>query len=224
MFITGIVPTHVGSIPWQDYRGSKGGMIVYYNTDPVSELPIREIPEEIPSPVIADPNYETGTYGLYGCKHTKIRASFAKKKLSYIFFMTKYAGTKPEFMDDLMVTGFYRIRYSADAKKLHIRYLNEYSCVDENTCLAFRADEIHFVSVDDAFKITGEVLKSWDANQRVTRQTKIILEEDTAEELVEYLRSKENIYDLYKEETERLEPEISDYEADDEEEDEEEDE
>jgi hypothetical protein len=224
MFVTGIVPTHVDSIKWQDYRGSRTGMIVYYNTDPIAELPIREIPEEIPSPVIADPHYETGTFGLYGCKHTKTRASFVKKKLSYLFFMTRYAGTNVEYMDDLMVTGFYDIKHTADAQRLHIRYLDEYSCVDETACLALRGDVIHFVSVEDAFKITPEVLESWESKSRITRQTKIILDREKTAELIEYLTGKVNVYPDYKEETERLQPEIEDYDIDDDDEDEDEEE
>ncbi len=221
MFVTGIVPAHVDSVKWQDYRGSKSGMIVYYNTDPIAELPIREIPEEIPSPIISDPHYETGTFGFYGCKHTKTRAAFVKKKLGNIFFMTRYAGTTGEFMDDLMVTGFYNIKHTADAQRLHIRYLDEYSCVDETACIALRGDLVHFVSVEDAFKITPEVLERWECKSRITRQTKIILDNEKASELIEYLTSKENLFSDYKEETERLQPEIDDYDdMDDDDEDE----
>ncbi len=214
MFVTGIVPTSVDSIKWQDYRGSKCGMIVYYNTDPVSELPIREIPEELPSDIICDPHYETGTYGFYGCKHTKTRNSFIKNKYSYLFFMTKYAGTNVDFLDDLMITGFYRIKHTTDSQRLHIRYLDSYSCVNEDFCISFKAKEVCFFSVEEAFKLTPEVLKDWSCTSRITRQTKIVLEDNKTTELLNYFSKKENIIGKYIEETERLIPELSDYEED----------
>jgi len=221
MLVTGVVPTSVHSVKWQDYRGSETGMIVFYNTDPVSEIPLRELPEELPSEIVLDPNYETGTYGLYGCKHTKTRSSFSKKKIRYLFFMTRYAGTNIDFMDELVITGFYRIKQTADVQKLHIRYLNEYSCINEDSCLALRADKVHFVAVTDAFMITPEVLESWGSKSRVTRQTKIMLDEEKTAELLAYLESKRNIIDLYSSETERLQPAIDEDEDEEEVDDEE---
>lgn len=210
MFLLGIISKQVDSIRWQDYRGQNTGMVVYYNTEPVSKLPIREVAEELPSDVIPEPNYETATFGFYGCKHSKIRSSFTKKKIRFLFFMTRYSGMKAEYAEDLMVTGFYKIKQIADVQKLHIRYLNEYSCINEDTCSALRADMVHFVSVEDAFKITPEALESWACKSRVTRQTKIILDEEKTDELIKYLKAKKNIVDVYSEETERLQPGIED--------------
>jgi hypothetical protein len=50
----------VENAAWQDYRASNTGMVVFYSSDPVSEIPIREIPEDIPSDILPEPNYETG--------------------------------------------------------------------------------------------------------------------------------------------------------------------
>ncbi len=218
MFSKGVIPNHIESIKWQDYRGIRTGVIVYYNTDPISEIPIREVPEELPTELLPEPNYESGSYGLYGCKHNKMRSSFVKKKIQYLFFMTRYEGTNIELTDELMVTGYYRIKQVADVQKLHIRYLNEYSCLNEETCMAFRADKIHFVSVQDAFLITSEVLKVWESTSRITRQTKIVLDEEKTAELIAYLESKKNVVEAYIEETERLQPA---YDDDEEEEDDE---
>ncbi len=209
----GTVPKHPASIPWQDYRGAETGMAVFYASDPVSELPIREVPEETPSEVLAEPNYETGTYGLYGCSRAKIRSSFVKSKLRYLFFMTKYAGTNAEHMDSLVVTGFYHIAQTANVQKLHIRYLSDYSCLTDDTCYALRADETHFLSIENAFVLTPEILKSWGYSSRVTKQTRIVLDEEKTAELLEYIRSKPNAVDEYIEETKRLSPD-SDYEED----------
>lgn len=217
MLVSGIVPTSIDSIRWQDYRSSETGMVVYYNTDPVSEIPLRELPEDLPTEIVPEPNYETCTYGFYGCKHTKTRSSFNKKKIRYLFLMTRYSGTNVDYMDELIVTGFYRIKQIADVQKLHIRYLNEYSCINEDSCLALRADKVHFVAANDSFMITSEVLESWECKSRITRQSKIILNEEKTAELLAHLESKNNIVDLYSSETERLQPSIDE---DDEEEDE----
>ncbi len=219
MYMKGIIPTAIESIKWQDYRGSKTGMIVYYNTDPISEIPIREIPDEFPTEILPEPNYETKTFGLYGCKHTKMRSSFAKKKIRYLFFMTRYAGTNIDRIDELMVTGFYHIKQIADVQKLHIRYLQEYVCLNEDSCISFLADKVHFVSVEDAFMITPEVLKAWGCSSRITRQSKIALDDEKTAELVAFLESKQNIVDAYSEETERLQPAYDEEEDDDDDED-----
>lgn len=194
------------SIAWQDYRSSNTGMVVYYATDPVSELPIREVPEELPSEILPEPNYETGTYGVYGCGKTKIRAAFAKSKNRYLLFATKYAGTKADFRDKIVIAGFFRINKTADVKKLHIRFGSDYSCIDEDICIALRADEMRFVAIEDAFEITDEVLKSWNYKARITKQTRIMLGEEHITPIVEFLRSKPDITAQYVAETKRLQP------------------
>ncbi len=218
MRIPGTVQKHVDSIAWQDYRGSDKGMVIYYNTDPVSEIPIREVPEDFPTDVVAEPNYESGTYGLYGCLRPKIRSAFYKSKLRYMFFMTRYAGTNVDLMDQLMVTGYYHIVKTADVQKLHVRYLADYGCMADETCMAFRADEIRFVSVHDAFMITPEVLEAWGYTSRVTRQTRILLDQEATSKLLEYLRSKTDRTGEYKSETKRLSPDTGEEEEEPEEE------
>ena len=207
-----VMKLSVERVLWQDYRASDTGMVVFYTSDPVSELPIREIPEELPSDILPEPNYETGTYGFYGCGKSKIRNAFVKSKIRYLIFMTKYAGTNSEFKDKLLVTGYFRISRVADMKRLHIRYCEDYSCLDEDVCNALRADEKRFVSVEDAFVITDEVLKSWNYKARVTRQTRVVLDEEKTIEVVDYLKSKNDITAEYISETERLQPHGSDEE------------
>lgn len=206
MYVKGAVSVNVNSLKWQGYRGNEMGLAVYYDSDPVSELPIREIPEEYPTKVIADPNYETSTYGLYGCKFGKNRNTIIKKKYKYIFFMTKYAGTNMDLRDELLCTGFYRIKYTFDAKKFHSRSLDSVSCMTENSCQAVRADEMVFVAAEDAFHINEERLKEWGGISRVTRQTKILLTEEQTEMMLSHLRGQENIVEQYIDETNRLLP------------------
>lgn len=196
----------IDSIGWQDYRASNTGMVIFYSTDPVSELPIREIPEELPTDISPDPNYETKTYGLFGCGKIKIKNSFIKSKIRNLFFITKYAGTKLDYKDRYFITGYYRINKVIDAKKLHIRYLSNFSCLEENNCYAMHADMVRFVSIDDSFEVTDEILKSWNYTSKLTRQTKISLDEKQTTELIEYLNSKEDITQSLIAETERLWP------------------
>ncbi len=64
------------SASWQDYRASNIGMVVFYASDPISEIPIREIPEELPSEIAPEPNYETGTYKIWQAEHSILFAIF----------------------------------------------------------------------------------------------------------------------------------------------------
>ena len=213
-----VMKVSMESAAWQDYRASNTGMVVFYSSDPVSELPIREIPEELPTDILPEPNYETGTYGFYGCSKSKVRNSFVKSKIRFLLFMTKYAGTKNDFKDKIFITGFYRISQVADVKKLHIRYCSDYSCLDEDACESLRADEFRFVDIEDAFELTSAVLKSWDIKSRITRQTRIVLNEEQTTTVVEFLKSKADKTSEYVAETERLQPHNLQEEGEDEEE------
>jgi hypothetical protein len=198
------------SAAWQDYRSSNTGMVVFYASDPISELPIREVPEELPSEIPPDPHYETGTYGFYGCGKSKIRAAFVKSKVRYLLFVTKYAGTDADYKDKLAITGFYKIAKTAEVKKIHIRYGTDYSCLNEQNCTALRADEVRFVAMKDGFVVTDEVLKSWDYKARMTKQTRVMLDEQHTVEIVDFLKSKPDITPEYVAETKRLQPHSED--------------
>lgn len=202
----GVMRKSPDSIMWQDFRASSAGMIVYYASDPVTEIPIREIPDELPSPVFPEPNYETGTYGFYGCDKTKIRAAFAKSKVRYLFFITKYAGTNEEFKDKAMITGYYRVTKTADVQKLHLRYLDDSSCMDATSCIALKADEVHFVSLADAIIVTEAQLKAWGYNAKVSKQLRLLLSDADTTAVLSALSAKANALDAYIAETKRLSP------------------
>lgn len=196
----------IENVTWQDYRASNTSMVLFYTSDPVSELPIREIPEELPSDVLPEPHYESGTYGYYGCSKAKVRNAFVKSKIRYILFMTKYAGTLAEFKDRIFVTGYYRVHKIADAKKVHIRFCPDYSCLDEDHCYSMRSDEKRFVTIADAFEITDAVLKKWGYASKITKQTRIQLDEEKTMEVVNFLSSKTDSTPVYIMETKRLWP------------------
>ena len=194
------------SVAWQDYRSSNAGMVVMYASDPVSELPIREVPEELHSDILPEPNYESGTYGLYGCGKSGIRNAFAKAKLRYLLFVTKYEGNKADYKGKQLITGYFRIAKTAEVRKLHIRYGSDYSCLDEEQCTALRADEVRFVALEDAFALTEEVLKTWNYKARLTKQTRIILDETKTGAIIAHLKEKPDITAQYVAETKRLQP------------------
>jgi hypothetical protein len=194
------------SVAWQDYRSSNTGMVVFYASDPISELPIREVPEELISDIQPEPNYETGTYGLYGCGKSRIRSAFVKSKNRYLLFVTRYDGTKADYKGRVVITGYFRIFKTAEVKKLHIRYGSDYSCIDEPNCYALRADETRFVAVEDAFAVTGEVMAAWNYKARLTKQTRIILNEQNTAAIIDHLKSKPDITAQYVAETKRLQP------------------
>lgn len=203
---TGSVAKPVSSIPWQDYRAANTGMVVIYSIDPVSEIPIREVPEELASDVPLDPHYETGTYGLYACTRIKIRSAFVKSKIRYLFFAAKYEGRKEELRDKYILTGYYRVCKTADVAKLHLRYLTDSMCMSSDSCMAMRADEVQFVALDDVMVLTKEILEAWGQKSAVTRQTRILLNEEQTKQLLDYLKSKPNALATYIEETNRLQP------------------
>jgi hypothetical protein len=199
----------VENAAWQDYRASNTGMVVFYSSDPVSEIPIREIPEDIPSDILPEPNYETGTYGFFGCTKSKVRNSFVKSKIRYLLFMTKYEGTSADYKGRYFLTGYYRIVKTADLKRQHIRYLSDYSCLDEDVCYALRAEEMRFVRIEDALEITEKVVKKWGGKGKITRQTRFLLNEEQTTEVLEYLQSKVDATAEYIAETFRLQPHSS---------------
>jgi hypothetical protein len=202
----GIMKQSVDSLQWQDYRASKNSMVVFYTSDPISEIPIREIPEEIDSPIMPEPNYESKVFGLFGCIRPKIRQAFAKSKHRYLFFLTKYVGSKEEYKDKFIVTGYFRIYKTADVQKLHYRYIKDSACLETDSCTALRADEVRFVSLQDSFIVTDEQLKAWGYNAKINRQLRIVLDEEKTSVLLDYLKSKPDQTESYIAETKRLQP------------------
>jgi hypothetical protein len=202
----GIMKQSIDSVLWQDYRASNTGMVVFYASDPISEVPVREIPEEIDSPILPEPNYENKVYGFFGCIRPKIRQAFFKSKLRYIFFLTKYAGSKEEFKDKFMITGYFRIFKTAEVQKLHLRYIKDSACLETDSCTALRADDVRFVSLQDAFIVDEERLKAWGFNAKINKQLRIVLDAEKTAEVLEYLKSKPDQTAGYIAETKRLEP------------------
>jgi hypothetical protein len=203
---SGIMKKPVESVLWQDYRASNNGMVVFYNSDPISEIPVREIPEELNSEILPEPHYESRSYGFYGCVRPKIRGVFAKSKIRYLFFLTKYVGAKEESQGKFIITGYYRIHKTAEVQKFHLRYLQDSACIDMDSCIAMRADDVRFVSLQDALIVDDAMLKEWGYNAKITRQLRIILDEEKTAKILEFLKSKPDQTEKYIAETKRLNP------------------
>ena len=107
----------------------------------------------------------------------------------------------------MLITGYYRVAKTADVQKLHLRYLDEYSCIDAPSCIALRADEVRFVGLSDAFVVTEEQLKAWGYNAKVSKQLRIILTPENTAVVLAYLKEKPDQLNAYIAETKRLSPE-----------------
>jgi hypothetical protein len=200
------VPKSIDSVLWQDHRSADIGIVIVYASDPVSELPIRKVPDELSSPIPPEPHYETGTYGFYGCVIPKTRTRIVRARARYIFFLTHYEGRNADRRDTFLVTGYYRIHQVADVQKLHLRYLPNPHCISTDPCWAFKADAIHFVDTNDAFEVTQDVMDTWGKQKKITSQTRIELTEEHTQQLREYLDAKPTHVAQYIEETKRLQP------------------
>ena len=179
-------------IPWQGYRHKETGVLVYYDSSKTSMLPIRDS-------AAADPNYETGTCGLYGCNASPHRAIFVKNKFGYLFFMTKYQGTNAKLKDKMIITGYYKVGSIADVQKIHMRHVEDNSCYSEKICYALRAgvnekgeSDVVFLSEDDAYILNAAALKSLDIDKKITKAAKIKLDEEKTKKLLKKFEGKEN--------------------------------
>ena len=206
--IDGVIKTNARTIKWQGFRGGEAGAVVYYESDPNSELPLRNIPVKEGVIPVMDPNYETKTYGLYDCANTKLRNSFVKKKRGYLFFMTRYNGTNPDFEGKVLLTGYYRVKSSADVQKLHLRHLESSSCINDRTCQALLGTEAVFLSLEDSYKLTAVALKSIGYEKKITRMSKILLDDEMVQKLLKKFKGKDNIIEQYIEETHDLMPTV----------------
>ena len=75
---------------------------------------------------------------------------------------------------------------------------------------------MHFVSIEDAFEVTPEVLQDWGYKARLTKQTRVVLDTEQTATVIDYLKSKENITEDLIAETERLWPHDDEEEEEDE--------
>src|SRR3954471_24861893 len=81
---------------------SEGGYLSFYYSDDISPLPVRWVTK--PGDNKADPNLETGTYGLFSTCSLSMRSGVVKRKIGIIFFCTRTKAGRE-------LTGFYEPRW-----------------------------------------------------------------------------------------------------------------
>ena len=93
--------------PWKELEAHPlaGGFLSYYYSDPLSRLPVREVTR--PHDNKSDPNFETGTFGLFSTCERSMRSGVVKRGTRYLFFVTRYRGER-------VVSGYYRLKWYAD--------------------------------------------------------------------------------------------------------------
>jgi hypothetical protein len=113
--------------------------------------------------------------------------------------MTKYAGPDAKLKDKFMVTGYYKIGSIAEVQKLHLRYIEDNSCIAEKLCYALRASvnekgesDVVFLSQEDAYILSAAALKSLGIEKKITKAAKIELDEDKTKKLLKKFEGKEN--------------------------------
>ncbi len=101
---------------------AKSSLSFYYSED-LSPLPVRAVTK--PGDNKADPNLETGTYGLFTTCGRRARSAIVSHERPYLFFCTRRSGER-------VLTGYYRIGWYAKHRKIKRDF-------------ALAAGDVHFV-------------------------------------------------------------------------------
>lgn len=191
---------------WESYNPLKGGFVFTYSSSMSAELPIRDILDEQGKGIMEDPNPETLTFGFFDCLNLKEREVFVDKQKKYAFFLTKYAGTNPDFQKKIVITGYMEV------KKIKNMYGRIEKCFDKTTSHKMKGwwafyGEMKLVSLEDSIELTPELLEKWGYDKKSVsklKQMTIDLDETQANELVAHFVTKTDITANYVEEIESL--------------------
>jgi hypothetical protein len=102
---------------------SVGGSVVFYHSDALAAVPVRAITK--PGDNKADPNVETGTYGLFTTCGKDYRSGVVQIRRPYLFFVTRWRERR-------VLAGYYRIGWWAYVKS------------EEKNDFALAADVVRF--------------------------------------------------------------------------------
>lgn len=194
--------TRINLEGWQDYRGDHAGVLLFVETSKQAALPVRDQLNECGKGFLTEPNYETATYNLVGGFNTRNINSIVKNNHRYILFGTRYQGINEEFKDRYFIHGYMRIDKIKDARSIHMnRFMRgettEPECINQKHAWACWSDEIRFYRLEDCFELTEKVMKNWGYKGRITRQMKLLLENEKLDEIIEWFSSKNNIVEEY---------------------------
>lgn len=179
-------------VRWQDYRGGNNAVVIHYESSKTSEWPVRDILDEAGKGSQIEPNLETMTYGYSHCIDPRTRNSFFKGRKGYLFFATNYQGPSESHRDKDYIVGYYRIRQVADVRKGHMRNMEDGICPELDFCHCLRAGEYKFVAIQDAFELSSAKLKEWGYKGKLSRQLRLSLTDEKTQEVLDFLKDKED--------------------------------
>jgi hypothetical protein len=93
--------------PWKQLVGADPsiGCFSFYLSDELSRLPVRGV--TLPANNKADPNIETGTFGLFSTCERQMRTSVVNRGLRYLLFVTRWGAGR-------VLTGYYRVGWYSE--------------------------------------------------------------------------------------------------------------
>jgi hypothetical protein len=77
------------------------GYLAYYYSDDLSRLPVRHVTR--PGDCKSDPNFETGTFGVFSTCEPPVRSALVRRRCQYLFFVTRREGL------GRVLAGMYRV-------------------------------------------------------------------------------------------------------------------
>ena len=195
--------TQINLEGWQDYRGNMAGSLLYVETSHQSEMPVRDQLNENEKGFLYEPNYETSTYGLMSCYNVKAINTIVKSKSRYILFGTRYEGlSDSEMRNKYLIMGYMRIDKIKDVRTRHVQRYMANTEMEEPECMQMEHNwavygPMRFVSLDDSFVVTDEILKEWGYKGHASRQLKTVFSKEHLEKILAHLDSKQDMIDEY---------------------------
>ncbi len=187
---------------WQDYRGDHAGVLFYVETTKQAELPVRDQLNENSRGHLSEPNYESNTYNVAGCFNARAINSIIKNKHRYMLFGTRYQGVEESYKGRFLIHGYMRIDKIKDVRSIHVRrYMrsggDEPECMRMSKMYGLWSEDMKFFSLEDSFELTETVMKGWGYKGRITKQMKLLLEDEKLDEILEWFSTKTDIIDEY---------------------------
>ena len=189
---------------WQDYRGMNAGSLLYVETSREAAVPVRDqLNENEKGLYLNEPNYESSTYGFMSCYNVKNVNAIVKAKSRYILFGTRYEGlSESDLKNKYLIHGYMRIDKTRDVRTRHIQKFMANPTSAEPECMQLEKNiavygPMHFVSFEDSFVLTDELLKEWGYKGHASRQLKIVFKDDRLKMILDFLDSKPQMIDEY---------------------------
>ena len=181
--------------PWKELMPdatAQSYLCFYYGTA-LSSKPVRDVNRIVPvgagnfvADCKVDPNWETGTFGLFSTCQQDVRRGIVGRRAPYLFFFADKVGPTRK----RAVTGYYRLRWYADG-----------GTYEGDFCLA--ADKMHFVERGLPFEQVNSIVGT-RLSSRVPRLA-IKLTPNQTQRLIALLERQRDVTPSYVAEVRRLE-------------------